>query len=53
MNFNQNPSSASYYSEPHIQFLSQLLAEIARGAAHPKIPETFRLAAATTTRFTE
>ncbi|WP_395454141.1 DUF262 domain-containing protein [Acidovorax delafieldii] len=31
MNFNQNPSSASYYSEPHIQFLSQLLAEIARG----------------------
>lgn len=31
MNFSQNPSSASYYSEPHIQFLSQLLVEIARG----------------------
>lgn len=31
MNFGQNPSSASYYSEPHIQFLSQLLVEIARG----------------------
>lgn len=31
MNFSQNPSSTSYYSEPHIQFLSQLLAEIARG----------------------
>lgn len=31
MNFSRNPSSASYYSEPHIQFLSQLLVEIARG----------------------
>jgi len=31
MNFSQNPTSASYYSEPHIQFLSQLLVEIARG----------------------